>query len=509
MANAPDQTPEEIEAQNLAEMTDEISLAGQKKELAKQSESFWRKPTREVDKTVKDKRTGDIGKNYRFTLGQTVGRIKENLNETWDQFAQKRKEIENSNMSPQEKIKALQALRDELKEDMTIGKNNAIGFLENMSKEDYRLTRESLAKMEVYSVFFKDMMKEEKAKPLITIFDDFIKLRELRHGKVPKLNKTHAEIIEETLLDPQMAQFGFFTLALANRGVRKEFALQFIDKNPDKAIWMIDKGNTFGCFDPSEMKLLFEHAKQKHPQIADKVDKELGNFHYYQRVYELRYNSQQQMAQRARSLRLNASGNRALEAMTFKGTGRFIGNICAVMTIVANLVANRKVILDNPSKLLKNPYILGSVGLLTYLHKTKKGERLADIAMGKEKRERIKKVKGMTLMREMLTSNEDWGSFFNKGGTDLLIRYQNETQNKAGFLGQLPNINTFLEFCKKNEVQTEDSKKPSKKLEEIVEKSGTMATVELGAFMSVFKDLSINSSRSYKTMLIEADQTLS
>jgi len=506
MGDVPDQTPEELEAQNIKEATEEASLADQKEKIIKGAQSDKRKAQKEVTKAFKP--TGERGKGYRFPLSQTMGRVLGVIDKTWDKYSQKKKEIDTSGMSPKEKIKALQELRAELQEELTLGVNNSVALLEKMTDEEFIHTRKALAQLEVYSVFFKDMMKKEKAKPLITIFDDFIKLRELREIKVPKLNKTYSEIIEEALLDSQLAPSAFFTLALANRGVRKEFAMRFIERNPEKAIWLIDTGNRYGCFDPSEMKLLFNYAKEKHPELEQKVDKELDNFHYYKRVYELRYNAQQPMAQRARSMRLNASGNRALQALTFRGTGRFIGNVCAIMTIVANLVANRKVIMENPSKLLKNPYIIGSVGLLTYLHKTGKGERVRDLFTGKEEKERQKKVTGMSRMREILTSNEEWGSFFNKGGVDLILKYQNETQNKTKFIDRLPDIDAFAEFCKKNETQTEDSKKPSKQIEKIAKKSGDIATEELGAFMSIFRDLSIHSSNSYKSMLIKADQTL-
>jgi hypothetical protein len=509
MANTPDQTPEEREAQNLAEMTDELALAGQKKDLAKESEKIWDEAVRDVTKKVRKKRTGEQGKNYRFPLGRMTARILKPINKSWEKYSHKKKEINQSNTSPQEKIKALQGLRDELREETTLGVDNAIALIDNMTEKERLITRKSLAQLEVYSVFFEDLMKQEKAKPLITIFDEFIKLRELPNSKVKDLGKTYAEVIEEALLDSQLAPSAFFVLTLAHKGVRKEFGRQFIKKNPEKAIWLIDTGNRYGCFEPSEMKLLFNYAKQEHPELEEKIDKELGNFHYYQRVYELRYNSQQQMAQRAKGMRLNASGNRALQALTFKGTGRFVGSLCAVMTIVANLIANRKVILENPSKVLKNPYILGSVGLLTYLHKTGKGERVGDLLTGKAEREKQKKITAMTQLREVLTSNEEWGRFYAMGGTELLMKHQNETQNKASSLDRLPDMKAFIEFCKKNETETEESKKPSKQLERIAETSGDMATVELGACMSIFRDLSITSSRTYKSMLIEADQTLS
>lgn len=508
----PDQPSQDQEAQAReaqARAGAEDPLEAHEKALVKASERIWKEGRRKIEGRVKDKETGSRRPNYNFRLNRLTENLLGPIDKKWGEYKVKKNAILRSGNTPEEQIQKLTELQGELNKEITTGVENVLAFLDQMTEEEYeenqRLNHRALAHLEVYQGFFIKLMESEKGKPLAKIFSRFISLRELGD------NKEYEETLEKALLDPEMTPIAFFVLTMAHKKVRKEFATGFIKRHPEKTVWLVDTGNRYGCFDPNEMRALFEYARQNFPEAKASVDKELQDFGKYEKVYRIRFNGADLINQRIKGLMVNASGNPALEKLTFKGVGRFVANVAAIATLIANFTANRELILSNPTAFLKNPYVLGALGVLGYMHKSGKEERLGDTFTGEATKNDRKYGAGIKRLRETLDSSAGWSNFFDKeGGVELLTGYKQYLSTQTRFSDKIPDSEDFLEYCRKNEPKTKESKRPSKILAEIVKRDKKMANLDLNTFMEIFftelQSSSVTTGAKYKKILLDADE---
>ncbi len=514
MANAADENaPERVPAQPQPapdqpgeQPVDQLEK--HKKELVKASEVIWKEGKGKIEKKIGDKKIGSRQRNYNFRLNRLTENLLEPLDKKWGEYKVKKDAVLRSGDAPGEQIQKLSELQGKLRTEINTGVENVLAFLDQMTEEEYeenqRLNHRALAYLEVYQGFFIKLMESEKGAPLAKMFSKFIKLRELGD------NKEYEETLEKALLDPEMTPIAFFVLTMAHKSVREEFSKKFIKRHPEKTVWLVDTGNRYGCFNPAEMRALFEYAGQNFPEAQASVDKELKDFQKYEKVYQTRFNAADLVNQRIKGMLINASGNSALEKMTFKQTGRLIANVAAIATLIANFVANRELIFSNPSAFLKNPYVLGALGVLGYMHKSGKEERFGDTFTGKATRDERKYGLGVKRLKETLDSSAGWSNFFDKGGIELLTGYKQYLSTQTRFSDKMPDSEGFLEYCRKNETATEESKRPSKILAEIVKRDKKMADIELGAFIEIiFEELKtsgVTTGDKYRKILLDADE---
>jgi len=401
----------------------------------------------------------------------------------------------------------LSALQGELQSEITTGIDNVVAMLDQMTQGEYRITLKALAEIEVYQRLFTGLMESEKGKPLAKIFSEFVKLRGLPE------NSDKEKILETAMLDPELTPIAFFVLTMTSRNVRTQFAERFMKKHPEKTVWIVDTGNRYGCFNPKEMKDLFEYAEKNIPSAKADVEKEMKDFKKYEKVYQTRFNGQDLVRKRIEGLMVDAGGNPALQMMTLRNTGRLIGYMASITTLLANFVANRELILKDPSQFLKNPYVLGALGVFGYLRHSSKGERLADTLLPKSDRDTRKYDKGLKKLRDILDSNEDWSNFFDKGGIKLLVDYSEFRRNQVNPTDQLTNSEKFLKYCKEHEPKGEDSKKPSGVLEAMMKKNKQMTNFNLATFEEIFSDdlrgskgEIVSTTEGYKKILKDANE---
>jgi hypothetical protein len=348
------------------------------------------------------------------------------------------------------------------------------------------------------------MAQSKKGAPLTKMFAEFVELTSLGNMK-QGTSKEYVETLEKGILDSETAPIAFFVLTMATQKVRDEFTRNFIDNHPDKAVWMLELGSRYGCFTANRMREHFEYCKKKCPE----AQKELDNFEENKIVFDTRYNAMSKIKQRVSDLHVRDGRNPALKMLTFGQMARFIGYMASILTMGANLLANRKMIKENPLAIVKNPYILGSAGIWAYLHKTGKGERLKDMFAGKSTRKERKKMNGLSRLKEYADTSDRWSSFLNNGGVEVMVKYDFHLRNQKTVSGIMAYAPDFLEFCGKNEKQKGTARKPSEIFAGMMESNKDKTQKELEDFIYVMRELKIENKKNFTDAMEEANQKLS
>lgn len=450
---------------------------------------------------------------YRFFLNQVTKTLLKPA-ETTDKKAKAEIErIENMAVSDDEKIKLLGELKVKTQKEIESEIANSMALLRNFTKDEYEMiTRTALAKLERYAPILVKMAESPKGEPLVKIFATFIELPtlgNLRSGT----GKDYAETVEKGVLDPDTAEITYTMLSFANQKVRDEFTVYFIDKHPGKAMDFLEKGSQYGCYSANKMEAYFmyceKNLKSSNPKVAEEAAKKVKNFDKDRKSYEIRYKIMAEIKKRARNLRTKDAKNPALQMMTFKQGARFVGYLASILTIGANLLANRHLLKDDFLEAMKNPYLWAGVGTFGYLYKTGKEERLKDSLAGKGTRERRKELSKMAKLKSYMDNSAGWGRLFNNGGEEMMIGYENHLAKQKTIVGKMPYTGDFTDYCKEHETATSDDKKPSvifAKMEKD-DKDGTQN--ELEEIVYIFRDLGIKNKAEFRKKVKEADQKLS
>ena len=200
--------------------------------------------------------------------------------------------------------------------------------------------------------------------------------------------------------------------------------------------------------------------------------------------------------------------NPALRKLTFKGIGRVIGYGASVMTIFANVIANRSLFMKDPVEALKNPYLWGGIGGLAYLRNSDQGKKVKDFFTGSVTREQNEREKAFGMFNELLGYSNDWAEFLEtEGAPGLIYDYKKYLKNKT--IGRRLSAEGFMEYLKKHEPQKKNKPKLSDKFQEVLTDRGSKkATEDLGTFMAVFTQLRVSTDDSYREALNQKDEAI-
>ena len=393
----------------------------------------------------------------------------------------------------------LQNLVEELDRELQLSVLNAVAVLEKMTAGEKDLTRKGIAKLLVTANVYTEMMTTGKGRKLSKIYDQLTKSTEL-HSK-------DWIILEEFFLDPERSNIAFFALLSCKEKVQMQFARKFVEKHTDLAAEFIDRGNCKGIFTSNDVKKLLEAAQKKDPKNK-KVALEIKDFNKYEKIYNQRYNSMQGVQKTYKALLQKDQTNPALRKLTFKGIGRVIGYGASVMTIFANVIANRSLFMKDPVEALKNPYLWGGIGGLAYLRNSDQGKKVKDFFTGSVTREQNEREKAFGMFNELLGYSNDWAEFLEtEGAPGLIYDYKKYLKNKT--IGRRLSAEGFMEYLKKHEPQKKNKPKLSDKFQEVLTDRGSKkATEDLGTFMAVFTQLRVSTDDSYREALNQKDEAI-
>lgn len=482
-------------AENQNENPEQKTIA----EIKKEAERIFEKGKDKISGKIDEEKAGYRDKPYDFYLGGVEEELMKPLRKTYNEKRAQMSAVEQGTRSIGEKVHELANLKDELRAEIETGYTNAIAIIEKETDSDGMITRKALAKMELYAPILTRLAESEKGKPLTEIFDEMTKITNLGED-----NGKHEKILTEAILDQELSRLGFFVLMMARKGVQDEFARRFIEKHPEKGIWFLEKGNEYGCYDAVQMKKFFLLLKEK-PASQAAAEEELKHFDENEPAFAGRFDLMQMPKKRIESLYTRDASNRALNALTFKGVGRLIGYMSSTMTIAANLVANRKEYMKNPSLMAKNVYLWAATGGLAWLVRTGQEKRVGDLFTSQATRETMEGKKKLEKFNEYIGRSTKWGEFFynyNRGisGVDLLAQYSIYLKNQSKIAKEPPTITGFLAFCKKKEEEGKVNKddRASARLEIMAGENENKVQKEMEEYMELFEELKIDNKASFE-----------
>jgi|GEM_PF-4704418 hypothetical protein len=468
--------------------------------LKKKAERKHKKGKRKIEKAVKNKATTEREAWYQLNVAEGVARnLKIPLRKNWDDFMAEQNAILDAQTSNAEKIPELQKLNEKLNREIDLSVQNALAVLEKMTAGEGKLTRMGIAKMLTTANIYTEMMTTGKGRELTEIYEQLT--------KSTKLYPKHWEILEEAFLDQQSSDIAFFVLLSCKEGVQMEFAEKFVKEHTDLAAEFIDRGNCQGVFTSNNVKKLLKIAQKKDP-TNKKVAREIKDFDKYEKTYNQRYNALQGATKMFSALSVKDQTNPALKKLTFKGVGRVIGYGASIMTIFANVVANRSLFMSDPVEALKNPYLWGGVGLFSYLRHSDQGKKIKDSLTGSVTREQNERKKALGLFNDLLGYSNDWAEFLETDGAPgLIYDYKKHLKNQT--IGRRLSAEGFLDYLKENEIPKKNKPKLSDKFQEVLSDRGSKkATKELGIFMAVFTKLRVSTDDSYKEALNQRNEAI-
>lgn len=471
-------------------------------EIKKEAEKIFKQGKDKISGKISDEKAnyrGNRGKPYDFYLSGVEEGLMKPLRIAYDKKRGQMDAVEQGPKSDGEKIDELANLKEELRAEINTGYTNAIALIEKETDSEGEITREALGKMELYAPFLIQLAESEKGKPLTEIFNEMTIITNLGEdgGK-------HEKILTEAILDPELSRIGFFVLMMTLKGVKDEFARRFIEKHPEKGTWFLEKGNEYGCYDAVQMNKFLLLLKEKPASKAD-AEKKLQTFSEDEKFYVDRFNMMQAPTERIRGLYTRDASNYALNNLTFKGAGRLIGYMSSTLTILTNLVANRKEYMKNPSLMAKNVYLWAAAGGLTWLVRTGQEKRVGDLFKTQATKETEENKKKLKKFNEYVGRSVEWGNFFynsgdKPGGAELLGQYSVyiKTQDKIAKIP--PTIEGFLVFCKKkeDEQKVDKDKRASTRLEIMAGENKDKVQKEMEEYMELFEELKIENQVNFE-----------
>lgn len=482
-------------AENQNENPEQKTIA----EIKKEAEKIFKQGKDKISGEISGKEAAYRDKPYGFYVNNVEDELMKPLRKTYDEKRAEMSAVEQGQKTTGEKIQELARLKDELRDEIETGYENAIALIGKQTEGEAMMTREVLGKMELYAPFLTQLAESKKGKPLTEIFDEMTIISSLGED-----DGEYEKILTEAILDPELMPLAFFVLTMARRGVQKEFTERFIEKHPEKGTWLLEKGNQYGCYDAVQMKKYLLLLKEK-PASKAGAEKELEDFDKNEPAFAGRFDAMRMPKKRIEGLYARDASNYALNNLTFKGVGRVIGYGSSVLTILANLVANRKEYIKEPALMAKNVYLWGAVGGLSWLIRTGQGKRVTDMFTSKATTETTEDKKRLKEFNDYIGRSTKWSEFFDNngkgiGGAELLGQYAVYIKNQGKFARVPPTVEGFLVFCKEEEGKKKINKneRASARLEAMVGTDKEKTQKELEDYVRLFGELQITSQADFE-----------
>jgi hypothetical protein len=482
-------------------------------------EKTWKNWRRKLIGKFEGLKGGDRDNAYQFQFNRTMDYFVKGLDSEWLKFKRDIDQINFSSESADKKVKNLGDLKNQIDEALKTSYGNVVALLDKMMPGEYKITREALVKLQLEAPLFMELMRSEKGKELAGIFTEFTTISTLGEGRGAGGEKLYTTL-EKSLLDPGMERVAFFVLTMAREKVREEFTRKFMTSHQDKVIWVVEMGSRYGCYSARQVREHYEFCKREFGKTdatsntrdqavragaAARAEKELGDFTKYEKAYETRYNSMAVVKRGFDSMATRDARNPALQSLTFGGIGRAIGYMASTITLLANIVANKDTIKENPASIFKNVYVVGSLASLGYLRQTAGGKRVKEIFQKPDK----EKV-GLARLKECLEIGDSrWGNFFMKGGSQLVADYSASLVNKTG-IDKVPTMEGFVKYCEDNKKTLDNNERAGEYWKETMGNKdlANKAQGELGNFIYLFRELKVSNKQDFANAVDRMKSTL-
>lgn len=467
-----------------------------KENTLKEAEKIWREGRRKIRAEIDSKTKKYKSGSYQFQMGNLQDQLIAPLDDSYKTAKAKIEE------TPDEKTDKFTQIKEDMRKEIDFGYSNAIAFLNEMTREEASATYDAAAKMMIMAPKLTEMARNGKCKELTEMFSEMV--------VITVVGDKQEKALEKAILDEDSADIAFFMLNMMRISAREDFTIKFIKKHPEKTVWLMEEGNKRGCYTPTQMKQFFEIASVQHKDAAS--TEKLKNFQSDEKFYEERYTALENCVnKRSKGLMINDDGNPVLKAFTFEGAARGIGYMSSILTIAANLAANREKYWNEPSLMTQNLYLMGAAGALVYLTASSGEKKVAELFTPKSERERVERLVGLSRMNEMLSLNTRWSEFLEEGGVEMMSLYEAELKKNPTFIEKIPDVKDLLAFCEKNEEKrgVPPAKRGSRHLAELLKKSPDQAQKDTIKFMEIFESLRIENQKDFRTAKSEAKTNLS
>jgi len=492
----------------------ELSLEEQKQALMKQFDVINHEQKRKVAREMQKLKDKTQEKMFSWNYDNAADVFLYDMDDEAKKFKDEA-EVLNKKETTDNTVTELTKLKESMEADFEKDTGNIIAMLNRMAESEYKITKEGLARMELYIPMMQSLMKSPSMQPLVNIFAEAILVQKLDE-------KTEIyKVLEQSMLstNAEMITTASTILRLMRPSAKEDFTKKFIDLHPEEAMKLLLEANRFGAYSAFEMKKYYEYAAttyEKKPgenyQEARKVFlKGIESFDEDAKEYQMCNRIQEQISERVQGLGTGVYGEDASSRLTLPAIGGFLGKVVSWTALIGNGLANRPMLTKTfkekgffPAMLAygKNPYVAGSILTLGLLKKNKTDW------MSKEKREERERVKGAKRFVALTEMHSTWGMFLENGGADTLTAYAKTLKNTDGAKKE-PTIKGFEEFLAENEKKT-GIVDPSKKYlgDNVFNKFEKDETSNLKMYLALMEEQKIQNQKEFNTKIDEARQSI-
>ena len=460
-----------------------------------ESKKIWEEGRKKIRDEFESKRKKYKSGSYQFQMGSLKDEL---LTPVDEPYKKARQEIE---MTTKEQTDKMTQVKEDMRKEIEMGYGNAIAFMDAMTNEEEAATYDAAARMMVLAPRLTKMAMSKKGRPLTEEFKELT--------VVTTVGDKQEKVLTEALLDPELKDIALFVLTMMRIEGREDFTRKFIGKHPDKTVWLMEEGNTRGCYNAQQMKTFLELASG---QYKDKnAEQKLKTFSVEETRYEQQYMAVLNVKARMDGLIKNDDGNPVLKAFTFENGARAVGYLSSIATIIANLIANREKFMESPGLMAKNTYMLAATGVLTGLVATAGEKKVGDIFTPKAEKDKVARMQGLRRMNDIVSFSSRWSGFLEEGGADLVGLYNAELKKDPTIAGKIPGVKDLLVFCQKKEEKdhTPENKRASRHLAELIRRDPEKAQKDLLVLVDAFETLKVEKQEDFKKVTKEAKEKLS
>ena len=490
----------------------ELSLAEQKQALMKQFDVINHEQKRKVAREMQKLKDKTEAKMFSWNYDNAADVFLYDMDAEAKKFKDKA-EVLNKKETTSDTVTELTKLKESMEEDFGKDTGNIIAMLNKMAESEYKITKEGLARVELYIPMMKSLMKSPLMQPLVNIFTEAILVQKLDE-------KTEIyKVLEQSMLSPnaEMITTASTILRLMRPSAKEDFTKKFIDAHPEEAMKLLLDANRFGTYSAFEMKKYYEYAAttyekkpgENYQEARKRFLGKIDSFDEDAGEYQMCNKIQEQIRERVQGLGTGVYGEDASSRLTLPAIGGFLGKVVSWTALVGNGLANRPMIMKKYkeeglfpaiSSYVKNPYVAGSILALGLLKKNK-GDWTP-----KEKREQKERVKGAKRLVALTEMHSTWGMFLENGGVDTLTAYAKTLKNADGAKKE-PTIKGFEEFLATNEKKT-GIVDPSRKYlgDNVFKKFEKDETSNLKMYLTLMEEQKIQTQKEFNTKIDEARQ---
>jgi len=408
--------------------------------------------------------------------------------------------IELSKLTPNEKEAKVQKAIENYQKEVNDLVRNGNAFVESVMLKQPRRTREAIAEILILAERYKKIQNTPRGAKLVEIYADFV------NGT--GLSESHKQVLDKAItgVNTLISDAAFMMLAMCKADTRKKYTKHFIKNHPEDVAIFLDGGSLHGAYPPAEFMEYVYMAVESADPTTQAYAKSILDTNPAERTAALtqRYQTQGLVKKFAKGLKNPGAKGGAQKYLNAKGLGIFFAYTASASAIIANTIANRKVLMKDPVDFFKNPYLTGGIATQLWLHQRSKGETLTSFFEAKEKKIKRERLANLAKLNEVVDRSEYW-KYVLQGDSSAdnviaskksLIGYAQLLKNKNSFSGQKPTIKKYNKFL---------SEKGGESIAPYDHEKIT-AEDELGRIVKLIQDLDIQSPDQFDAAIKEANR---